>query len=170
MRKTQRKLLRDLRVSWRQYGALVLLLSLGIAIFGGTYGGYRDVGTSEEKSYEELLLADATFRITEAPASVVQEIAGIPGVEAVEGRIDAQTRLHAQRRSGAGIDGRRGVRSRCDRHVRAHVARAPTRDIGRGGHRAERPAATGAGEHEARGKNRGPRSRCRSAAHRPHLT
>ena len=87
MRKMQRKLLRDLWASKLQYGALVLLLTLGIAIFSGSYVGYLNLVGSEEKTYEELLLADAFFRVVEAPAEVAQEVAGIPGVEAVEGRI-----------------------------------------------------------------------------------
>ena len=86
VRKIDRKLLRDLWASKLQYGALVLLLTLGIAIFSGTYVGYLNLGRSEEKTYEELLLADAFFRVAGAPEAVVQEVAGVNGVEAVEGR------------------------------------------------------------------------------------
>ena len=87
VRKLHRKLLRDLWASKLQYGALALLLTLGIAIFSGSYVGYLNLRKSEEKTYEELLLADAFFRIAGAPEAVVQKVAGVNGVEAVEGRI-----------------------------------------------------------------------------------
>ncbi|MDP6421914.1 MAG: FtsX-like permease family protein [SAR202 cluster bacterium] len=87
MRKIDRMLLRGLWAAKLQYGALVLLLTLGIAIFGGSYAGYLNLGESEERTYDELLLADAFFRVAQSPATVVQEVADTAGVEAVEGRI-----------------------------------------------------------------------------------
>jgi len=82
-----RKTFRDLRSSRAQSLALITLVALGVASFIALVGAYRDLSTSYNRTYTRLKFADVTFSLTAAPESILQEIAGIPGVAAVSGRL-----------------------------------------------------------------------------------
>lgn len=98
------KTLRDLRASWAQTIALVVIVMLGVASFGAAVAAYRDLDTSYNRTYDSLLFADVTFAVGGAPQSVVAEIRQIEGVEAVAGRLVVDTGLELPERGGEVLD------------------------------------------------------------------
>lgn len=80
------KTVRDLRDGRAQTLALIFVVALGVSSFIALIGAYRDLDSSYQRTYEELRFADATFRVAEAPESVVGEVAAVEGVAAVSGR------------------------------------------------------------------------------------
>ncbi len=91
MNTLMRKTWRDLRRSWTLALALVVIIALGIATYVASLGAYRDLGTSYEETYARLHFADIFVRFGVAPASIVDDVAAIPGVRAVEGRLIVDT-------------------------------------------------------------------------------
>ncbi|MCC6728440.1 MAG: FtsX-like permease family protein [Chthonomonadales bacterium] len=81
------KLLRDLRAAIWQFAAIGLVASLGVAVFQGSLIAYLNQSASYRLSYARMRFADVTVAMRRAPRSVVQSIARMPGVRAVEGRI-----------------------------------------------------------------------------------
>ncbi|HLY66000.1 MAG TPA: ABC transporter permease, partial [Chloroflexota bacterium] len=75
------------RVGFRQFLAIGLVAGMGVALFYGFLASYLDQKASYAVSYDRLAFADVTVAMRQAPRSVVQELARLPGVEAVEGRI-----------------------------------------------------------------------------------
>jgi predicted lysophospholipase L1 biosynthesis ABC-type transport system permease subunit len=61
------KTLRDLRASLAQSIALIVIVMLGVASFAATVAAYRDLDTSYNRTYDELLFADVTFAVQGAP-------------------------------------------------------------------------------------------------------
>ncbi len=87
------KNLRDLRASLAQTIALIIIVALGVASYVALIGAYRDLATSYNHTYEQLAFADVTFALDSAPSDVVNQIAKIPGVAAVTGRLIVDTGL-----------------------------------------------------------------------------
>jgi len=87
------KNLRDLRATWAQTLALVVIVALGVASYVALIGAYRDLGTSYNRTYAQLHFADVSFDLETAPPHVVNQIAKIPGVAAVTGRLIVDTGL-----------------------------------------------------------------------------
>lgn len=87
------KSLRDLRASLAQTIALMVIIALGVASYVALIGAYRDLATSYNRTYAQLAFADVTFALAAAPSSVVNQIAKIPGVAAVTGRLIVDTGL-----------------------------------------------------------------------------
>ena len=50
----QRKLLRDIAASKAQYGAVVIVILLGVAIFIASFAAYQNLYSSYESSYQRL--------------------------------------------------------------------------------------------------------------------
>ena len=86
-----RKVLRDLRARLAQTIALVTISALGVASFIALVGAYRDLGTSYNRTYNQLKFASATFAVDSAPQSVLAEVASVNGVESVTGRLILDT-------------------------------------------------------------------------------
>jgi putative ABC transport system permease protein len=91
MRKLDIKLIRDIGVQWAQFLSLLILVALGVACFVGLNAAYKNLSVSYEHTYDVLKLADAQFEVQSAPANVVDQIAAIPSVQAVEGRTVVDT-------------------------------------------------------------------------------
>ncbi len=85
------KTFRDLRAARAQSLALIFIVALGIASYIALIGSYRDLGASYKSTYDRLRFADVTFAVSEAPASVLDEIADVAGVTAVTGRLIIDT-------------------------------------------------------------------------------
>jgi len=98
MSKLNIKLLRDIRTSPYMFGGIVLLLLVGIALFGSSYALYQNLQRSYARSYRLLRLADFTIQVQSAPDDAVTALRRIPGVLAVEGRTirDVEVRLPSQ--------------------------------------------------------------------------
>lgn len=81
------KLLRDLRRLWAQALAIAFVIAGGVATLIMAVGSYRSLDETRRTYYERHRFADVFATVRRAPKSVLIEIAMIPGVSAVEGKI-----------------------------------------------------------------------------------
>jgi putative ABC transport system permease protein len=93
MKKLHRKLIRDFAASKWLFLAVAAVIFLGVALFGASFLGYRNLKTSYDFTYEELAFADFTVQVVAAPRDTVQELESIPGVQAVTGRVNTDIPL-----------------------------------------------------------------------------
>jgi putative ABC transport system permease protein len=98
------KTVRDLRASLAQSIALIVIVMLGVASFAATVAAYRDLDTSYNRTYDNLLFADVTFAVQAAPQAVAGELRDVEGVEAVFGRLVIDTGLELPERNGETLD------------------------------------------------------------------
>jgi len=89
---------RDLRASRAQSIALIVTVMLGVASFAATVAAYRDLDTSYNRTYDDLLFADVTFSVQGAPETVANELRDVEGVEGVSGRLVIDTGLELPER------------------------------------------------------------------------
>lgn len=87
MRMLLLKTWRDMLARKGQFAALVLLVALGIATYGGFIEAYRNLSASGERAYRELRFEDFSVTVLSAPASAADRVRAIPGVAAAEGRL-----------------------------------------------------------------------------------
>ncbi|WP_342640250.1 ABC transporter permease [Rhodoligotrophos ferricapiens] len=87
MRALDIKLFRDLRRLWTQVLAISLVVAGGVATLLMAVGSYRSLEETRAAYYERYFFADVFATVRRAPKSVLSQIALIPGVAAVEGRI-----------------------------------------------------------------------------------
>ena len=88
IRALDRKLLRDFVHIWTQVLAVALVMAAGVATLIIAVGAHRSLEQTRAAYYERYRFADVFATATRAPVSVVDRIADIPGVAAVEGRIE----------------------------------------------------------------------------------
>ncbi len=82
-----RKLFRDIRKSWAQNVALAFIIMLGVTSYISMLGAYRDLGNSYTHTYQQLLFADISYKISPTDAHIVDTVNKIPGVAAAQGRL-----------------------------------------------------------------------------------
>ena len=87
MRALDLKLVRDLVRLWAQALAIALVIAGGIATFVMAVGSYRSLDETRSAYYERFRFADVFALVKRAPKSLVDRIAEIPGVAAVDVRI-----------------------------------------------------------------------------------
>jgi putative ABC transport system permease protein len=87
MRALDRKLLRDLARLWAQVLAIALVIAGGVATFVMAVGSYRSLDETRSAYYERYRFADVFALVKRAPKSLVDRIAEIPGVAAINVRI-----------------------------------------------------------------------------------
>lgn len=103
--KLHRKLFRDLTASRAQFGAVVLIIVVGIAIFVGSYEAYQNLDSSYEGSYEQLRMADYWISVDHLPRKAATEMNDVPGVVA-QGRIVGDVTIDLQLETGEKVSGR----------------------------------------------------------------
>ncbi|MEM7642992.1 MAG: ABC transporter permease [Pseudomonadota bacterium] len=81
------KLIRDLRRLWAQALAIAAVLACGVAVLLMSLGMSDALDRSRAAYYERNAFADIFASATRAPRSLLAEIADIPGVRLVEGRV-----------------------------------------------------------------------------------
>jgi putative ABC transport system permease protein len=81
------KLLRDFRRMWAQSLAIALVVAGGVASLVMAVGSLNSLEETRIAYYERLRFADVFATTRRAPNALLTEIAAIPGVAAVEGRI-----------------------------------------------------------------------------------
>jgi putative ABC transport system permease protein len=81
------KLFRDLRRLWAQALAIALVIAGGVASLIMAVGSYRSLDDTRAAYYERYQFADVFALVRRAPRGLVERIAGIPGVIAVDARI-----------------------------------------------------------------------------------
>lgn len=82
-----RKLVRDLRRMWAQALAIALVIASGVATFVLASGAYQSLDATRSAYYERYRFADVFCGVRRAPKPILDQIAAIDGVAAVEGRI-----------------------------------------------------------------------------------
>jgi putative ABC transport system permease protein len=90
MRALNRHLLCDLARMKVQAIAIALVVAAGTAVFIGTAFTARALRLSEQRYYDEHRFAQVWSRLARAPERVTRDVATIPGVAAVDGRLVAQ--------------------------------------------------------------------------------
>lgn len=87
MRALDIKLFRDLRRLWAQALAIALVIAGGVATLLLAVGSYRSLDETRAAYYERYRFADVFASVGRAPKALVDRIAEIPGVAAVDARI-----------------------------------------------------------------------------------
>jgi putative ABC transport system permease protein len=82
------KLVRDLKRLWAQALAIALVIAGGFATLVLAVGSYRSLDETRLAYYERYRFADVFATVRRAPKAVVERIVEIPGVAAVEARIE----------------------------------------------------------------------------------
>ncbi|MDQ7785212.1 MAG: FtsX-like permease family protein [Desulfomonilaceae bacterium] len=82
-----RKLARDLRHRKGALIALIAMVTVGVGIFVGMSGVYRDLDGAKENYYRSNLLADFTVDLKRAPEWTAEAVGRLPNVRAVRSRI-----------------------------------------------------------------------------------
>jgi putative ABC transport system permease protein len=88
MRALDLKLWRDLRRLWPQALAIAFVMAAGVATMILGVGAHAALESSRTSYYAQNDFADVFARLTRAPRALLPEIEAIPGVAAVEGRIE----------------------------------------------------------------------------------
>ena len=87
MRALDLKLVRDLRRLWAQALAIALVVGGGVATLMLAVGSHRSLDETRIAYYERYRFADVFAVVNRAPKALVDQVAEIPGVAAVEARI-----------------------------------------------------------------------------------
>ena len=87
------KIWRDIKARKGQFAGLILLVTLGVAIYMAFVGAAMDLRSSADLANETFRLADFETKVVGAPASVVDELELVDGVAAVQGRLIVDTGL-----------------------------------------------------------------------------
>ena len=82
-----RKVLRDLLRMWAQVIAIALVMACGVATIITSVGAYRSLDETRGAFYDRYRFASLFAGVTRAPASLLDSLARIDGVSAVELRI-----------------------------------------------------------------------------------
>jgi putative ABC transport system permease protein len=83
-----RKLIRDVRRLWAQVLAIALVIAGAVSTLMMAVGSHRSLDETRTAYYERYRFADVFATVRRAPKSLVDRVAEIPGVAAVEARID----------------------------------------------------------------------------------
>lgn len=84
---------RDLNARKAQFGALIILIALGISSYIAFISGYQNLSASNDLAKTKLRFADFSTGVTRAPKGIVARLAHVPGVRAVQGRLILDTGL-----------------------------------------------------------------------------
>jgi putative ABC transport system permease protein len=87
------KLLRELRRLWAQVLAIALVMAAGVATLVIGVGTDQSLAQTRQLYYQSNGFADLFASATRAPRSLLQRIASIDGVLAVDGRISKLAQL-----------------------------------------------------------------------------
>ena len=87
MRVLDIKLFRDLRHLWAQALAIALVIAGGVATLVLAVGSFRSLAETRTAYYERYQFADVFAVMRRAPKTLINQIAEIPGVAAVDTRI-----------------------------------------------------------------------------------
>jgi len=94
MKKLLLKNWRDILDRKAQFGALIVLVALGISSYVSFISGYLNLSSSTDYAYERLRFADFSISVWSAPKTVLKRILAIRGVKAVEGRLIVDTGIY----------------------------------------------------------------------------
>jgi putative ABC transport system permease protein len=104
-KKMQLKLLRDLKAAKFQFGAVVVVILLGISMFIGSYGAYLNLYSSYEASFDLLNMGDYWISLDQVSDRAVTELEKVEGIDAV-GRIIDKVQIDIKSEGGERIEGK----------------------------------------------------------------
>jgi putative ABC transport system permease protein len=87
MRTLDIKLFRDLKRLWAQALAIALVVAGGVAALVAMVGTIRSLEETRDAYYDRYQFADVFVQVKRAPKQLIDQIADIPGVAAVDARI-----------------------------------------------------------------------------------
>ena len=90
-----RKLLRDLWGMKAQAAAIAMVVASGAALFVMYLSNFASLRRTQAAYYQRQRFADVFASLERAPLRLIQDIAAIPGVSAVEPRVVATDDLSA---------------------------------------------------------------------------
>ncbi|MBE7939605.1 MULTISPECIES: ABC transporter permease [Ramlibacter] len=93
MKALDRKVLRDLRLLWSQAITIGLVVASGIAGFVACLSAVDSLQAARESFYAQARFADLFASVKRAPDSLVQRLAALPGVAAVQPTVEAAARV-----------------------------------------------------------------------------
>jgi putative ABC transport system permease protein len=96
-RKINLLVIRDMMARRFQFGALAIIIALGIAIFVSMIVAYGNLQRSYDHTYEETCFADFTVEVKAAPESVSDQVRQVANVKAAEGRVVMDTGLPVEK-------------------------------------------------------------------------
>ena len=88
-----RKLLRDLLERKLALAALIAIVTIGVGCFVGMAALFRDLSGACHRYYADCRLADFTVDVKRAPAWAVADMASLPNVRQVRGRVSLAVRI-----------------------------------------------------------------------------
>lgn len=100
------KLYRDLWVSKWQFIAVCFVVVLGISMFVAGLVSYHNLFESYHASYDRLHFADFWILFDQAPEDTVRQIARLPGIRLMEGRVNVEYPLLTGGRTDTSVVGR----------------------------------------------------------------
>lgn len=100
-----RKLLRDLKAGKFQFGAVVIVIALGIATFVGPFGAYLNLEEALESYFQRFDMADLWVSVDSLNERAVRQMNSIPHVTA-QGRVLADVVIEMGGSGGERITGR----------------------------------------------------------------
>lgn len=93
MKSLNRKLLRDVRISWPMILAVSAIIAVGIGCFVGMLSAARNLEDARSSYYSSSRLADFWLDLKKAPIEEVQRLAQIPGISEIRERVQFQVVL-----------------------------------------------------------------------------
>jgi putative ABC transport system permease protein len=105
IKKLNYKLLRDIKAAKFQFGAVVLIILLGVALFIGAYTAYLNLDQSYNTSFKNLHMADYWISVDHIDERAAREMDDIPGVTA-QGRIIGDVQIDMSEETGERVEGR----------------------------------------------------------------
>lgn len=103
MRALHRKLLRDVWRTGAQCLAIALVAAAGVGMFDAYLSTFRSLEATRARFYEEARFSHVFARCTRAPRDLLERLAAIPNVAAVDGRVVVDVTLDLAARSAPAI-------------------------------------------------------------------
>ncbi len=83
----KRKLAREIRFAKYRFGAIALVVAIGILMFSASYMSFQNLTASHELTYSRLNFADILIRVDRAPEFALKRVAGLDTVRMATGRV-----------------------------------------------------------------------------------
>ncbi len=83
----RRKLAREVRFAKYRFGAIALVVAIGILMFSASYMSFQNLSNSHNVTYSRLNFADILIRVDRAPEFALRRVAALDTVQMATGRV-----------------------------------------------------------------------------------
>ncbi len=83
----RRKLAREMRFAKYRFGAIALVVAIGILMFSASYMSFQNLSGSHAVTYQQLHFADIMIRVDRAPEFALRRVAELDNVDMATGRV-----------------------------------------------------------------------------------